>query len=116
MIEQNYQLILAMLFAIEEINRNSHLLPNTSLGIEVYNLIPAEKNILESLFYWLTGLSIFIPNYCCRKERKSAALLTGTRWKTSEIIGTVLHLYKFPQVRVTKPTDFNSVQNDSERF
>lgn len=94
----NYQLVLALLFAIEEINKNSHILPNTTLGLEVYNLPYFERNVLRGVFYWLTGLGIFIPNYSCRKESKSVAALTGISWKTSELIGTVLHLYKFPQV------------------
>lgn len=88
----------AMLFAIEEINRNSHLLPNTSLGIEVYNVGYAEVKVLESVFHWFTDLSFLSPNYFCRKDSKSAALLTGTSGKTSELMGTLLHLYKFPQV------------------
>ena len=95
---QNYQLVLAMLFAINEINLNPHVLPNTSLGLEIYNLPDAERNILKSVFYWLTGLSIFIPNCNCRKKYKSAATLTGISWKSSGIIGTLLGLYKFPQV------------------
>ncbi|XP_076775282.1 vomeronasal type-2 receptor 116-like [Arvicanthis niloticus] len=94
----NYQLVLAMIFAIDEINRNSHILPNTSLGLEVYNLPHFERNVLKSVFYWLTGLSIFIPNYSCRKESKSAATLTGISLKTSELIGRVLDLYRFPQL------------------
>ena len=95
---RNYQLVLAMLFAINEINLNPHVLPNTSLGLEIYNLPDAERNILKSVFYWLTGLSTFIPNYNCRKKWKSAVTLTGISWKSSEIIGTLLGLYKFPQV------------------
>ncbi|EHB09582.1 Vomeronasal type-2 receptor 26 [Heterocephalus glaber] len=39
-----------------------------------------------------------IPNYSCRKESKSIAVLTGTLWATSAQIGTLLELYKFPQV------------------
>ncbi|ERE72704.1 vomeronasal type-2 receptor, partial [Cricetulus griseus] len=114
--EQNYQLLLAMLFAIEEINRNSHLLPNTSLGIEVYNLPFSEMNVLQTVFNWFTGLSTFSPNYFCGIERKSAALLIGIRWKTSELIGTLLHLYKFPQLTfgafdpgLTEGSQFQSV-------
>ncbi|XP_031206191.1 vomeronasal type-2 receptor 116-like [Mastomys coucha] len=95
---ENYQLILALLFAIEEINKNSHILPNTSLGFEVYNLPHFERNVLRSVFYWLTGLSIFIPNYSCGKESKSVATLTGKSLKTSELIGRVLDIYKFPQL------------------
>ena len=97
---QNYQLVLAMLFAINEINLNTHVLPNTSLGLEIYNVPHLEKNILKSVLYWLTGLSKFIPNYNCRKTSKSTATLTGLSWTTSEIIGTLLDLYKYPQVSV----------------
>ncbi|XP_031205852.1 vomeronasal type-2 receptor 116-like [Mastomys coucha] len=95
---QNYQLVLAMLFAINEINWNSHILPNTSLGLEIYTLPHYERNVLRSVLYWLTGLSTFIPNYSCREESKSVAALTGISWKISENIGRLLNLYKFPQL------------------
>ena len=71
---------------------------NTSLGLEVYNLAHFERNVMRSVFYWLTGLSIFLHNYSCREESTSAAALTGISWKTSELIGSVLNIYKFPQV------------------
>ena len=103
----NYQLVLAILFAISEINLNSHILPNTSLGLEIYNVPYLQRNVLRSVFYWLTGLSKFIPNYSCRKNSKSAAALTGILWKTSENIGTVLDLYKFPQVSSSDVSDWH---------
>ncbi|GAB1303471.1 Vomeronasal 2, receptor 83 [Apodemus speciosus] len=34
----------------------------------------------------------------CKEESKSAAVLTGLSGKTSELFGTVLRLYKFPQL------------------
>ncbi|KAM5187455.1 vomeronasal type-2 receptor 116-like [Callospermophilus lateralis] len=36
---KNYQYVLALVFAIEEINRNPHLLPNMSLGYEFHNVL-----------------------------------------------------------------------------
>ncbi|CAH7415057.1 Vmn2r126 [Phodopus roborovskii] len=39
-----------------------------------------------------------LSNYNCKKENKAAAVLTGTSWTTSAHIGTLLQLYKFPQV------------------
>ncbi|XP_052025735.1 vomeronasal type-2 receptor 116-like [Apodemus sylvaticus] len=96
---KNYQFVLALIFAIEEINRNPHLLSNISLGFDVYNVPYTEKNTLMSTLVWLTGQRNFMPNYNCRMNRKSAAALTGTSWATSAQMGTLLHLYKFPQVR-----------------
>ncbi|XP_051017151.1 vomeronasal type-2 receptor 116-like [Acomys russatus] len=95
---KNYQLLLALMFAIEEINRNPHLLPNTSLGFDFYNIPYNDIQILMNVFVWLTGLSNPFCNYNCRKKSKSAAVLTGTSWTTSAHIGTLLQLYKFPQL------------------
>ncbi|XP_021505187.1 vomeronasal type-2 receptor 116-like [Meriones unguiculatus] len=94
---KNYQCILAMKFAIEEINSNPYLLPNTSLGFEVHNVPYGQKNTLASVFCSLSGLSHGIPNYRYKTERNSAAVLTGPSWAISEYIGTLLDLYKFPQ-------------------
>ncbi|XP_028641398.1 vomeronasal type-2 receptor 116-like [Grammomys surdaster] len=115
---KNYQFVLALVFAIEEINRNSHLLPNITLGFDVYNVPYTEKNTLMSTLTWLTGQRNFMPNYNCRMNRKSAAALTGTSWATSAQIGTLLQLYKFPQVReiilTFGPSD--PILNDRDQF
>ncbi|XP_047387762.1 vomeronasal type-2 receptor 116-like [Sciurus carolinensis] len=98
---RNYQLVLALVFAIEEINRNVHLLPNVSLGFDLYNVLFSEWNTLESAFLWLSGTDKKVPNYTCRRDRKSVAVLTGISWATSAQMGTLLQLYKFPQLRLT---------------
>ncbi|XP_031206705.1 vomeronasal type-2 receptor 116-like [Mastomys coucha] len=96
---KNYQYILALLFAIEEINRNPSLLPNISLGFDFYNIRFTEKYTLDNAFIWLSGLvpRNFLPNYNCKKRNFTAAL-TGTSWITSAQIGTLLQLFKFPQI------------------
>ncbi|KAM5187454.1 LOW QUALITY PROTEIN: vomeronasal type-2 receptor 116-like [Callospermophilus lateralis] len=94
---KNYQLVLALVFAIEEINRNPHILPNMSLEFDLYNISYFEWNVLETSFFWLLGLEKMIPNYTCGRESKSVAVLMGASWKTSYQIGPFLELYKFPQ-------------------
>ncbi|XP_028622255.1 vomeronasal type-2 receptor 116-like isoform X1 [Grammomys surdaster] len=96
---KNYQYILALLFAIEEINENPNLLPNVSLGFDFYNVRFIEKETLINTFIWLTAhvqRKVF-PNYNCKKRNFTAAL-TGTSWITSAQIGTLLQLFKFPQI------------------
>ncbi|XP_023418421.2 vomeronasal type-2 receptor 116-like [Cavia porcellus] len=105
----NYQTALSFIFAIEEINRNPHLLPNISLGYEFHNLLPSYWRLLESFFILHTGQNE-MPNYTCGKESKSVALLTGTSWATSAQIGPLLELYKFPQVSFGS---FNPMFNDN---
>ena len=59
---KNYQYILALDFAIEEINRNTHILPNMSVGFDRYNALPSEQRTLENSLIWLSGLGKDIPN------------------------------------------------------
>jgi hypothetical protein len=87
-------------FAIEEINKNPLLLQNISLGFDIYNVLHTEWKTLTNSFIWLPGSDKVIPNYTCRRESKSVAALTGSSWVISAQTGTLLELYKFPQVRV----------------
>ncbi|NP_001098041.1 vomeronasal 2, receptor 109 precursor [Mus musculus] len=96
---KNYQYILALVFAIEEINGNPSLLPNISLGFDFYNVRFTEKETLMNACFWLIsqGQKKILPNYNCAKRNFTAAL-TGTSWTTSAQIGTLLQLFKFPQL------------------
>ncbi|XP_012368466.1 vomeronasal type-2 receptor 116-like [Octodon degus] len=89
--------MLAFIFTIEEINRNTRLLPNISLGYESHNSLNSKGNILENVLRLHTGQDE-IPNYMCGGESKSVALLTGTSAATSEQSAPLLELYKFPQL------------------
>ena len=88
------------MFAIEEINENPNLLPNISLGFDFYNVRFTEKETLMNVCFWLTGQGQkkILPNYNCAKNNFTTAL-TGTSWTTSAQIGTLLQLFKFPQVK-----------------
>ncbi|XP_012368464.1 vomeronasal type-2 receptor 116-like [Octodon degus] len=96
-IHKSYQNMLAFIFTIEEINRNTHLLPNISLGYESHNSLNNQGNILENVLILHTGQDE-IPNYTCGQESKSIALLTGTSVATADQSGPLLELYKFPQL------------------
>ncbi|XP_028617586.1 vomeronasal type-2 receptor 116-like, partial [Grammomys surdaster] len=97
---KNYQIVLAMVYAIEEINRNPHILPNVSLGYDIYNVLFNEWWTLDRCITWLSGLKEYVPNYTCKKEMKSVAVLTGISWIISANIGTLLKLYKYPQLTI----------------
>ncbi|XP_004645019.1 vomeronasal type-2 receptor 116-like [Octodon degus] len=108
----NYQYVLALVFAIEEVNSNAHLLPNTSLGFDLYNLFN-DFISLETFLTWLSGFDAKIPNYTCRGESKSAVVLTETPSAVSSLICTLLELYKFPQLSFGV---FDPVLSDNGQF
>ncbi|XP_069859369.1 vomeronasal type-2 receptor 116-like [Dipodomys merriami] len=93
---KNYQLVLAMAFAIEEINKNPDLLHNMTLGFDVYNVELRTWTMFKNPFIWLYG-KYEIPNYSCMRDSRSIAVLTGPSAITSDQIGTLLGLYRFPQ-------------------
>ncbi|XP_036028247.1 vomeronasal type-2 receptor 116-like [Onychomys torridus] len=110
---RSYQFYLAFIFAIEEINRNMHILPNTSLGFHLYNMYSNEGTTLREALACLTGFEKICPNYECRSKKKPAALLTGTSWTTSAIIGRLLNLYKYPQLTFGP---FDTILSDRSQF
>ncbi|XP_069867803.1 vomeronasal type-2 receptor 116-like [Dipodomys merriami] len=94
---KNYQFVLALTFAIEEINENPHLLHNLTLGFDICNVEFEAWKTLKNPFISLFG-KYNIPNYSCMRESKSIAVLTGPSGLTSAQIGTFLNLYRFPQL------------------
>ncbi|KAM9039870.1 LOW QUALITY PROTEIN: vomeronasal type-2 receptor 26-like [Sarcophilus harrisii] len=104
------------MFAIEEINRNPNLLPNISLGFHIYNAYHNDDRILESSLMWLSGQGETIPNYSCERQRKSVVVIGGENSELTFSMGTLLELYKLPQISyglfdplISDPLQFPSV-------
>ncbi|XP_066486671.1 vomeronasal type-2 receptor 26-like [Tiliqua scincoides] len=93
-----YQQILALAFAIDEINENSEILPNISLGFHIYDsYVDARmtyRNTLDLLFH----SSRFIPNYNCGFKNNLLGVIGGLDSDTSSSMADILGLYKIPQV------------------
>ncbi|XP_069858173.1 vomeronasal type-2 receptor 116-like [Dipodomys merriami] len=96
---KNYQYVLALAFAIEEINKNPNLLHNLTLGFDVYDVHFNAWTMFKNPFICLFG-KYKIPNYSCVRGSSSIAILTGPSGVTSDQIGTLLGLYRFPQVLI----------------
>ncbi|XP_048196597.1 vomeronasal type-2 receptor 116-like [Perognathus longimembris pacificus] len=109
---KDYQFILTLAFAVEEINKNPFLLHNLTLGFDVYDVQFGGWIMFTKPFLWLFG-KYRIPNYFCRTESKTMAVLTGPSAVTSYNIGTLLELYKFPQFTIGT---FDYALNDHNKF
>ena len=96
---KNYQYVLAFIFAMEEINKDPHLLPNLTLGYNLYNAFESDHSSLENALLWLSGGNQIVPNYSYQRQRKSLIIVTGTKSAFSAEIEPLLELYKIPQVR-----------------
>lgn len=95
---KNYQHVLAFVFAIQEVNKNNHLLPNITLVTDIYD------NAFHTMFtYWATLDLLFTGhrdpyNYKCGREQKLMAIIGGLTSQSSTQIASILNTYKIPQV------------------
>ncbi|XP_044278128.1 vomeronasal type-2 receptor 26-like [Varanus komodoensis] len=93
-----YWHMLPILLSIHEINQNPRLLPNITLGYDIY----------ESHFdgrmtsYAMLGLPAsgesHLPNFSCGKRKNLLVILEGSESDISTLISAMLVIYKFPQV------------------
>ncbi|XP_043827213.1 vomeronasal type-2 receptor 26-like [Dromiciops gliroides] len=95
---KHYQHFLAFQFAVDEINKNPHLLPNITLGYQLFNNLHDTKLAVESSLVWLSGRGPTIPNYSCDRQSNSVAVIGGMSPTLSMSMATTLKLYKVPQI------------------
>ncbi|KAM4722811.1 extracellular calcium-sensing receptor-like [Rhinophrynus dorsalis] len=96
---EKYQYVLSMLFAIEEINMNPLLMPNVTLGFEVYDSCYSDTAAIESTMSFLSGNQIKIPNYSCNTAPSKLAAVVGDSPSSGSVaIARILGLTLFPQI------------------
>ncbi|XP_039186223.1 vomeronasal type-2 receptor 26-like [Crotalus tigris] len=98
LIPKNYQHVLAFIFAIKEINKNTDLLPNNTLRSQIYD------NAYNSWrTTWTTLDLLFLRkgdplNYYCITEEEVMANIGGLTSENSIHMANILSTYKIPQV------------------
>uniref|UniRef100_A0A670YXQ2 Vomeronasal type-2 receptor 26-like n=1 Tax=Pseudonaja textilis TaxID=8673 RepID=A0A670YXQ2_PSETE len=93
-----YQQILAVAFAVKEINENPQILPNVTLAFHIYDSYLNAKWTYYSTMLLIYTLGRFVPNYLCDIQHKVTAVIGGLDSQTSFDVATILSLYKIPQV------------------
>ncbi|KAM3910302.1 vomeronasal type-2 receptor 26-like [Leptodactylus fuscus] len=89
--------LLVFIFAIEEINRRSDILPNITLGYTIYDSCSIENNALHSALSILSGGEETVPNYSC--DQKNVVAFIGHLMSSPSLsIAEITGLYGYPQV------------------
>ncbi|XP_077171545.1 vomeronasal type-2 receptor 26-like [Paroedura picta] len=94
----HYQYVMALAFAVEEINENLRLLPNVTLGFHIRDNYMTERESYRATMQLLSTKNRFIPNYKCDFWSNLIAVVGGAEAKTSLYIATVLSIYNIPQL------------------
>lgn len=103
---QNYQHILALIFAVQEINENPKILPNITIGFSIYNSHFSESwtylasvELLSRQDRFTSNERRLVPNYKCHDENIPEAVIGGPNSYVPLHMANILCLYKIPQVR-----------------
>uniref|UniRef100_A0A8D0B6W2 G-protein coupled receptors family 3 profile domain-containing protein n=1 Tax=Salvator merianae TaxID=96440 RepID=A0A8D0B6W2_SALMN len=98
-----YSHVLALAFAVNEINQNPKILPNDTLGFHIYDSLDDVKMTYRVTLDLIFKTLIFFPNYKCGFERKLLGVIGGLEPDTSSRIRDFLGLYKISQVKSLIP-------------
>ncbi|XP_025031914.1 vomeronasal type-2 receptor 26-like [Python bivittatus] len=98
LLPKNYQHILALVFAVKEVNESPHLLPNVTLGFHIYDSYRSAQKTCHATMFLLYNMENFVPNYICGIQNNLTAVIGGLDSKISIEIANILDIYKVPQV------------------
>ncbi|XP_061447643.1 vomeronasal type-2 receptor 26-like [Rhineura floridana] len=97
-VTKNYQHILALVFAVNEINQNPHILPNVTLGFYIYDSYFTAQATYHATLLLIHTLGRMIPSYKCDTHNNLIAVIGGLDPLISLHVATVVDIYKIPQL------------------
>ncbi|XP_053117141.1 vomeronasal type-2 receptor 26-like [Hemicordylus capensis] len=126
MVTKFYQHVLALAFAIKEINENPKILPNVTLGFRIHDSYNDASMTYHTTLGLLFKSQRFPPNYKCDAQDKLIAIIGGLSSDVSFRMAEILHLYKKPQLTYGSfaskedtsphPSFYHMAPNDAHQF
>ncbi|XP_077118667.1 extracellular calcium-sensing receptor-like [Ranitomeya variabilis] len=108
---QNYQFMQALIFVLEEINKNPDLLPNITLGFQIYDTCTAVRRAAEGTLWMLSGREPSVPNYRCGEGGTLAGIVGDSGSTHSILMAQMLGLHRYPQISYFATSPFLSNRN-----
>uniref|UniRef100_A0A8C6VLA7 G-protein coupled receptors family 3 profile domain-containing protein n=1 Tax=Naja naja TaxID=35670 RepID=A0A8C6VLA7_NAJNA len=89
--------IWSLIFAVKEINENAQILPNITLGFNIFDSYDV-KWTYHATMKLFSPLKRLIPNYKCGFQNNLVAVIGALYSETSLSMGDILKTYKVPQI------------------
>eukprot|EP00079_Xenopus_tropicalis_P023383 XP_012815749.1 PREDICTED: vomeronasal type-2 receptor 26-like [Xenopus tropicalis] len=93
-----YQSMQALIFAVQEINQDPELLPNITLGFQIFDTCIALRRAAEGALWMLSGEQDITPNYCCDKGAPLAGIVGDSGSTRSILMAQILGLRQYPLI------------------
>ncbi|XP_062992811.1 vomeronasal type-2 receptor 26-like [Elgaria multicarinata webbii] len=97
-VPKNYQHVLALAFAVKEINENPQILPNITLGFHILNSYDTARMTFKATLNMLSTKGRFVPNFKCHNHNNLIALIGGCSSEVSANMAIFSATYKTPQI------------------
>ncbi|KAF7236816.1 hypothetical protein EYD10_16451 [Varanus komodoensis] len=98
MIPKNYQHLLALAFAVQEINESPHILPNHTLGFRIYDSYNNARRTCQATLRLLSMQERLVPNYACGIHNNLISVTGSLDSQISLNMTNILDIYKIPQL------------------
>nr|XP_056720111.1 vomeronasal type-2 receptor 26-like [Euleptes europaea] len=95
-------------FAVKEINENPKILPNITLGFEIYNSYFDPSRTYLASMKLLSTQGRFIPNYKSGAQNHPVSVIIGPNWHVCLYAAPILYVYKIPQISYGSAPNRNS--------
>uniref|UniRef100_A0A8D2LPW5 G-protein coupled receptors family 3 profile domain-containing protein n=1 Tax=Varanus komodoensis TaxID=61221 RepID=A0A8D2LPW5_VARKO len=95
---RGYRWVKAMIHAINDINKRDDILPNITLGYQIYDTCFTMSKTVENSLAFLTGQNETTPVFRCSTGAPLAAIVGAGGSTLSIASSRILGLYYFPQV------------------
>uniref|UniRef100_A0A8D2LZE7 G-protein coupled receptors family 3 profile domain-containing protein n=1 Tax=Varanus komodoensis TaxID=61221 RepID=A0A8D2LZE7_VARKO len=92
--------LLALAFAVQEINESPHILPNCTLGFRVYDSYDNARRTCQATLRLLSMQKRLVPNYACGISNNLIAVIGSLDSQISLNMANTLDIYKMPQVGI----------------
>uniref|UniRef100_A0A6I8R153 G-protein coupled receptors family 3 profile domain-containing protein n=1 Tax=Xenopus tropicalis TaxID=8364 RepID=A0A6I8R153_XENTR len=93
-----YQSMQALIFAVEEINSDPELLPNISLGFQLFDTCMTIEGAAYGTLAMLSRGKEITPNYHCHNKAPLAGIIGDSGSTRSILMAQIFGLYRYPQI------------------
>ncbi|XP_026578451.1 vomeronasal type-2 receptor 26-like [Pseudonaja textilis] len=104
----NYQMFMALVFAVTEINQDPVLLPNITLGFNMYDNANWNKRVSLISLFLLSTRDQMVPGYKCGEGETLFSVIGGDNPQLSMPMASIFSIFKIPQLSI----GFEFIQGD----